>query len=353
MNRALVILFLSLLAAAPAVAQPAEDYRKLLVPVYVRQPVPGAFGSVWATALHGFFDGDNAPRVIRPCNLFECAVEIPPQRMVEVVPLLSIDRTSTFLFVHEDDLDSLTLQLRVQDLSRQSQTWGTELPIVPEGEAFTMPIDLLGVPIAPEFRQTLRVYSFDTEPAEVEVRIYGSGGEENLLGSRILALNPHQSPSEDAPAQGEIGWLGSEFPALPHQAVRVRIVPRTEGLRYWAFVSITNNETQHITTITPARFSSSVVAPGCSEPAAITGVSSRVAPGRNPDEYIVSFNEGTDEVAESARLSEKYGFAVESVFWLLPGLSARLYADAVADLRCEPTVRSVSFSSNSYPTPPP
>lgn len=36
-----------------------------------------------------------------------------------------------------------------------------------------------------------------------------------------------------------------------HDTVRAEIEPLTEGLRYWAFVSVTNNETQHVTTITP------------------------------------------------------------------------------------------------------
>ena len=31
----------------------------------------------------------------------------------------------------------------------------------------------------------------------------------------------------------------------------VRVTPLTPGLRIWAFVSVTNNETQHVTTITP------------------------------------------------------------------------------------------------------
>lgn len=33
--------------------------------------------------------------------------------------------------------------------------------------------------------------------------------------------------------------------------VRVEVEPLGEGARFWAFVSVTNNETQHVTLITP------------------------------------------------------------------------------------------------------
>ncbi len=33
------------------------------------------------------------------------------------------------------------------------------------------------------------------------------------------------------------------------QKVRIEIEPQTTGIRYWAFVSVTNNETQQITTL--------------------------------------------------------------------------------------------------------
>jgi hypothetical protein len=34
-------------------------------------------------------------------------------------------------------------------------------------------------------------------------------------------------------------------------AVRVEVTPLTAGSRYWAFVSATNNTTNHVTLITP------------------------------------------------------------------------------------------------------
>jgi hypothetical protein len=43
--------------------------------------------------------------------------------------------------------------------------------------------------------------------------------------------------------------LRLEIPLPPN--VRIDVEPLTAGSRYWAFVSITNNDTQRVTTVTP------------------------------------------------------------------------------------------------------
>ena len=56
--------------------------------------------------------------------------------------------------------------------------------------------------------------------------------------------------SEAAYAQLDITDLLKLRKAWPAVA-RVEIVPRTPGSRYWAFVSLTNNQTQLVTLVTP------------------------------------------------------------------------------------------------------
>lgn len=41
--------------------------------------------------------------------------------------------------------------------------------------------------------------------------------------------------------------VGTELPPM----LSIEIEPRTAGSEFWAFVSITNNETQHLTLVTP------------------------------------------------------------------------------------------------------
>ncbi|HEX8152273.1 MAG TPA: hypothetical protein VF698_04060, partial [Thermoanaerobaculia bacterium] len=52
-------------------------------------------------------------------------------------------------------------------------------------------------------------------------------------------------------AYGEIPSLQALLPALSPSALRLEIEPLTPGSRYWAFVSVTNNDTQLVTVVTP------------------------------------------------------------------------------------------------------
>jgi len=128
-------------------------------------------------------------------------------------------------------------------------TYGTEIPVVPLSEAFTGPLQLLSVPTNDRFRQMLRVYDFDSRvDARVEVTIYEPNG--TLLASREVKL---AADSPLHPGYVEIGWIASEFPMVnAFKTVRVQVRPVTPGLRFWAFISVTHNETQHLTVISPA-----------------------------------------------------------------------------------------------------
>src|SRR5438552_7901983 len=55
----------------------------------------------------------------------------------------------------------LKVELRVQDLSRQASTRGTEIPVIDETKAAQKAIELLAVPKDPQFRALLRIYDFD------------------------------------------------------------------------------------------------------------------------------------------------------------------------------------------------
>ena len=44
---------------------------------------------------------------------------------------------------------------------------------------------------------------------------------------------------------------GCDHHSVPHPALWVEVVPITTGLRIWAMISVTNNDTQHVTLIAP------------------------------------------------------------------------------------------------------
>src|SRR6266545_1952520 len=118
----------------------AIDYEKVLVPVFLQGPLPGRFGSLWTTEawiLNSAAEPVDIQAYLRPCQ-FECGPPIPPTppgisfrpNLVGSPPGLQ----GHFLFVDRRFASDVAISLRLRDLSRQSMTWGTEVPVVREGE---------------------------------------------------------------------------------------------------------------------------------------------------------------------------------------------------------------------------
>lgn len=203
----------------------------------------------------------------------------PPHTTFRLPLFVPNPNGGAFLYVGSPGVSKVSFTLRVQDVSRQAQTWGTEVPVVREKDVRTGKIQLLDVPVDTHFRSALRIYDFDTsanEPSrQVRVRIFDMCGigpldgrcSERPLVDTVLDLpNSFQGmePFPPVPAMNMIGSLLDAFPQLtsvkPTQmaggvsrpaTVRIEIDPVSAGLRFWAFVSATNDETQHVTIIAP------------------------------------------------------------------------------------------------------
>ncbi|HYR28357.1 MAG TPA: hypothetical protein VEU30_07825, partial [Thermoanaerobaculia bacterium] len=140
-------------------------------------------------------------------------------------------------------------QLRIADTSRLALTAGTQIPVVRDSELLTGTARLLAIPADPRFRLTFRLYELDLTASEFAVRVYEQGTG-TLLDERVLTLaapHPERIPRFE-PAYAEIPDFGS---LAASGRLQVEIEPLTEGAKFWAFVSITNNETQQITLVTP------------------------------------------------------------------------------------------------------
>ncbi|HEV2147768.1 MAG TPA: hypothetical protein VGR37_10230 [Longimicrobiaceae bacterium] len=61
--------------------------------------------------------------------------------------------------------------------------------------------------------------------------------------------------------------------------------------------------------------------------------------------YIVRYRDGTDAAAETRRLAERHRFRPRFVYTGISGFAADLSAHALAGVRCEPSVRSVSHDA--------
>jgi hypothetical protein len=62
--------------------------------------------------------------------------------------------------------------------------------------------------------------------------------------------------------------------------------------------------------------------------------------------FIVTYHDGTDPAAETARLAARYGFTPRFVYrYALLGFAANFTSDALNGIRCETTVRRVEVDN--------
>jgi hypothetical protein len=264
-----------------ALAQEAQPpYERVLIPIVVNTPIAGAFGSLWQTFFTVRNDADQAVVVESlpegPCTF---CPPVPPHQTIALGITAPDPNSGTFLYVGSPGLGKVTLSLRVQDLSRQALTWGTSIPVVRERNAFTGKLQLLDIPVDNRFRLALRVYDIDPPASrQVRVRVFTNMSSpyyqapvdsSTPLVDTTVTLTPKFAQGSDRfadqPGTSMIGDLVAAYPQLTSvpplrpgvegldttPRIRIEMDPMTQGVRFWAFVSVTNNETQHVTVIAP------------------------------------------------------------------------------------------------------
>lgn len=236
-----------------------EKWRRILLPL-AREYVPGANGSVWRTVttmlIRSPVEIEIHPgpcdRIVDPCFPLEL------QRPIDVGPLIyTQENGGQFLYVRPEDEEKLFFNTRIYDEARLAQTAGAEIPVVREHELRTTTISLNGIPLAPQYRHTLRVYDADArENARVLIHVYaGDEAAPRLSVVRSLARSPEMFEVTSARLPTHPSYLElnpRDLVALDGvDTFRIEVEPVDAGLRFWAFVSVTNNETHHVTTVTP------------------------------------------------------------------------------------------------------
>lgn len=235
------------------IGDPADAFERILLPIYL-PPTAGAFGSEFVTAFE-MWNKENGPDVAvygvpGVCPPILCILPDPrsPILLTHNTNATSIQPVAgtpgRILFVRKDSASAVAAMLRVFDASRVSATLGTEIPVVHERGFHADPIALLGVPLDSRFRNTLRIYS--ATPAETDVRM-------TIDDSTSVV---HLAAGSDLfhPATGTFTAFppplsGGSDPGFVTR--RMTIEQLVAGSRIWAFISVTNNETQQITIISP------------------------------------------------------------------------------------------------------
>ena len=156
----------------------------------------------------------------------------------------------SFLYVRKEDAGALSMSLLVESSDRnhpEARSFN-ELPVVREREFTDGKIQIAGVRMDDGFRKTLRIYGLDGETAAgVRVRVYSLTASKLLFEHEyaLLPVGPN-APSFNMECDLSNYWL--ETDGTP---VRVEVEPLTPGAKIWAFVSITNNTTQHFYNVLP------------------------------------------------------------------------------------------------------
>jgi len=191
-------------------------FTPVLFPVIVNGP--GSFGSQWRT---------------------ELTVGTTVQSVPSLDPLLAANANfpgGALVYIPRQAAPKVFFGALVRDLSRQSEQLGTELPVVREKGFFDRPFEILNVPTDERYRVALRIYRIDRGTA-VHLRIGP------LAGAPVV---------DTFVTTGVIGDLVQQFPQVAGKGpLRIEVDSRTTVPGTWAFVSVTNNQTQAVTIISP------------------------------------------------------------------------------------------------------
>lgn len=239
-----------------------QPERRVLLPVVIIGEAPGALGSRWVTEIAGRNESDERVAIsqtLGPCALLFCAPVYGEPRST-FRPGFRIGQPSgagAFLSIEDKPAAAnVSFSLRIRDVSREAEGWGTELPVVREHELYTSasPLQLLDIPLDPRYRNMLRLYDADG-PSDMKllVEVLRNDGDE-VRASRVIQFPGGEVTfaSAGVPGYVQIGFAELLPPGLPaSERVRLRISTTEHWRRFWAFVTVTNNATQQVTAITP------------------------------------------------------------------------------------------------------
>ena len=238
----------------------ASDWSRILLPI-IMEETPGANGSLWKAELTGLIDSAQGLRhVPEGCGGREDPCSPPPRKRafdMRQEDFVVTQGLAQFVYVDKAHAPQFQVSTRVYDSARAEETAGAFVPS-PRDEDFSAEgFGLIGIPVAGPFRSMLRIYDYDAHGgAEVLVELYGDDAQTPFAsnvyaldaGPQQFTLTTAQLPGAPAVAQVDLTPLAG---AAAYERVRVSVRPVTPGLRLWGFVSITNNETHHVTVLTP------------------------------------------------------------------------------------------------------
>jgi hypothetical protein len=226
----------------PARPDPAA-FEPILFPVALEGA--GAFGAKWLTEnlVLSPFDGFVTGRFSEPLPCAGCTSELTASSLV----LENHNQPwGQLLYATRGTLENVTFFSRVRDLSLQAESAGVGVPVVRERDFRAGLLRFPGVPLDARYRVMLRVWTMEDDQLLVTVMV-PSGFPLLLLleTTRIPGAAMSFASIDVTAALRKVTGTAATSVMINHAGGGTPQPP------LWAMLSITNNETQQVTIISP------------------------------------------------------------------------------------------------------
>ena len=221
---------------------PPRPFSRVLFPLAFSGP--GAFGSSWRT--------DNVIRNKGVVPLTIASMNPIPANTRVTLPTFATSR-GLIVGIATDQLADASFASHARDISRSALDAGTELRVVTE-ERTASELRIVNVPLESRYRYLLRVYDIDSFSGR-EVRVTATNADGTRAGESTVTLNAATFDCITQPCiNNEPAFAAIDLrDVVPAASGPVNVTVSSAGARLWAFISATNNDTQHVTTYTPQR----------------------------------------------------------------------------------------------------
>ncbi|HUP65868.1 MAG TPA: IPT/TIG domain-containing protein [Thermoanaerobaculia bacterium] len=246
----------------PAADPDPSVFERVLLPVMFEGP--GAVGSLWTTEATIYNDATFGIEVVNvlpgscPPADGGCPPEIPADATLRFQPAdLGQWHQGYLLAVPREIAPELRYGLHIRDLTRQAEAFGTEIDVVRDWKTRSGRVVLVDIPTDGRFRRTLRVYDLLAEDGlQADLRVIRERDSRVLLQMRITLRTFGRCVTEPCWIPEPAAFvmpLDGPFPSDTRHddRIRVEITPVVPLVPLWAFVSVTNNSSQHVTTSSP------------------------------------------------------------------------------------------------------
>ncbi len=236
-----------------------DGYEVILLPVVMerQEVVLGGHGSIWTGDLWASNRGNHPQTNLQLTSRPQTTV---PANSIQSIGGLDRWQKASLVYLADEDTADVSFGAFLREHSRAIQPQGVALPVVREAEFLRGVADILGIPIEDGRRLLLRLY--DTVPTvghrSVVIQLLDEDGHAFATSTVDFASDPAWPlfPGEPLGMVATPGYAQVDITQLLGDTeysagvIHVRLNPSGD-FPYWAMVSATDNQSQHVLIMSP------------------------------------------------------------------------------------------------------